>query len=343
MTDFTTITACGECCVGCSKKINGECPGCIEADGRVPEWAQSGMCMIHACCKEHNARFCGLCREFPCDKLPQMISWNPEIVKHLSTLRDAYIRDILQDCYVEEDLFPMIFTEYEERDYGVLFYNTENRDSFDSNHAVIYKDRIHGIPKVLKDIAEFYKAKGSRPIIYQSMLDDNWFDVIKDELTAAGYKSWIEDQEYMIQSDRNRIIPNPEIKVRMVSEWNDEIENVFIEAEEPWEIMVAKKTLAYPKAWMFAASLNGKIIGLLYGHISERACRVDYLLVSKKHRKTGAGRALFYSYVEWCRENGIEKIYIWPDGDTPKKIYEEGGFRVFEIRKAGRAVLGEIV
>ncbi|MCR5092679.1 MAG: hypothetical protein K6B72_01760 [Lachnospiraceae bacterium] len=80
----------------------------------------------------------------------------------------------------------MIFTEYEERDYGILFYNTKNKDSYDSNHAVIYKDRIHDLPLVLKDIVEFYKAKCSRPIIYQSMLDDNWFDEIKDELTAAG-------------------------------------------------------------------------------------------------------------------------------------------------------------
>lgn len=247
----------------------------------------------------------------------------------------------LRDCYVEEDLFPMIFTEYEERNYGILFYNTENRDSFDSNHAVIYKDRIHDIRQVLADIVKFYKAKGSRPIIYQSMLDDNWFDEIKDELAAAGFKSWIENQEYMLQSHGNLIIPNPEITVKKISEWNDEIENVFVEAEEPWEIMVAKKTLAYPKAWMFAAYLNKKPIGLLYGHMSERACRVDYLLVSKKHRKTGAGRALFYSYVEWCRQNCIENTYIWPDGDTPKRIYEEGGYSIVEVRKAGRAVLDE--
>ncbi len=53
MTDFTTITACGECCVGCSKKIDGSCPGCIEADGRVPEWAGSGRCKVHACAREH--------------------------------------------------------------------------------------------------------------------------------------------------------------------------------------------------------------------------------------------------------------------------------------------------
>ena len=46
-TDFSTITACGECCVECKKKLSGECPGCIEADGAVPEWKESGRCKIH--------------------------------------------------------------------------------------------------------------------------------------------------------------------------------------------------------------------------------------------------------------------------------------------------------
>lgn len=58
-----------------------------------------------------------------------------------------------------------------ERDYGILFYNTENKDSFDSNHAVIYRERIQNLQALLLDIAEFYKAKGRRSIIYQSMLD----------------------------------------------------------------------------------------------------------------------------------------------------------------------------
>ena len=54
----------------------------------------------------------------------------------------------LQDCYIEEDLFPKIFTKAEERDYGILFYNTENKDSFDSNHAVIYRERIQNLQAV---------------------------------------------------------------------------------------------------------------------------------------------------------------------------------------------------
>jgi len=36
-TDFTKITACGECCVGCKKKKEGLCQGCIESDGHCKE------------------------------------------------------------------------------------------------------------------------------------------------------------------------------------------------------------------------------------------------------------------------------------------------------------------
>ncbi len=89
-TDLSTITACGECCVECKKKLSGECPGCIEADGAVPEWKESGRCKIHTCVREHGVQFCGLCREFPCDKIPKLIPWNPNIVEHLTNLRDAY-------------------------------------------------------------------------------------------------------------------------------------------------------------------------------------------------------------------------------------------------------------
>jgi len=43
---------------------------------------------------------------------------------------------VLSEWYLEGDLFPKIFVDYEERDYGILFYQ-DNNDSFDPNHAVI--------------------------------------------------------------------------------------------------------------------------------------------------------------------------------------------------------------
>ena len=73
--DFTTITACGECCTGCQKRIDGICKGCIEADGYVPEWAGSGRCKVHECARKHNVQFCGICDEFPCEQLTTIIHW----------------------------------------------------------------------------------------------------------------------------------------------------------------------------------------------------------------------------------------------------------------------------
>jgi len=95
--DFGAITACGECCTGCGKKRTGQCPGCIEADGCVPEWADSGRCKIHACVKEHGVQFCGLCSGFPCEKIPSLMPWNPDIIAHLTHLRDEFKKKQMED------------------------------------------------------------------------------------------------------------------------------------------------------------------------------------------------------------------------------------------------------
>jgi len=88
--DLSLITACGECCVGCGKKAEGLCEGCIESDGHCKEWAQSGECPVHRCAKNHGVQFCGLCAEFPCDGLTKLIHWNPNAVEHLEGLARVY-------------------------------------------------------------------------------------------------------------------------------------------------------------------------------------------------------------------------------------------------------------
>ena len=90
MTDFSLITACGESCADCPKKADGRCPGCIEADGYVPEWEESGRCRIHACTREHHVQFCGLCPEFPCGRIPSLISWNPNIIERMTALKKQW-------------------------------------------------------------------------------------------------------------------------------------------------------------------------------------------------------------------------------------------------------------
>lgn len=245
----------------------------------------------------------------------------------------------LNKMYIEEDLFPREIALYEKRSYGLLFYNEENKDSYDSNHAIIFRRNVLELKQVLDDIIMFYSEKGIKPIIYQSSLDNGYFEAIKNELLEFGFESWSETQKYMVLSDENTINPNRDITVRMVCEWNNEYgTEIFEKAGEPWEIDVVKKALRNKNTLFFVAFYKDKPVGMTHCHITDDVCRVDYLLVSKECRNIGVGRALINSFVEYCKEHTIKNCYLWPDGETAEKIYYEAGFRHIETKQAGRAI-----
>lgn len=244
----------------------------------------------------------------------------------------------LKKMYLEEDLFPREITSFEEKDYGILFYNDDNKDSFDSNHAIIYRDKISNLSAVLQDIIYFYKGKGITPNIYQSISDNGYFEEIQNDLAKFGFESWTESQRYMILVDENKIMPNADIEVKRVLEWNDEYgTEIFEKANEPWEIDVVKRALMNDNTLFFIAFYKGKPVGMTHCHVTDGICRVDYLLVSKECRNIGIGRAIIYNFVEYCHSNKITNCYLWPDGDTAERIYHQAGFRYVETKQAGRA------
>lgn len=244
----------------------------------------------------------------------------------------------LQKIYSEEDVFPREITSYEEREYGLLFYNEENKESYDSNHAVIFKDKIADLDRVLEEIVAFYRGKGIVPRLYQSICDDGYFEENKQTLAAHGFDCWSETQNFMVLCEANTIVPNPAIVVRKVTDWDDKYEaEIFGKAGEPWESGVARSALKNRNTLFFVAYHEGVPAGMMHAHAADGVCRVDYLLVATEHRKKGAGRALTYRFVEYCRTNGIENCFLWPSGETAEKIYCEAGFRTAAIRQAGRA------
>lgn len=239
--------------------------------------------------------------------------------------------------YREEDLFPREFAKAEERPWGILFHNEETPDSYDSNHALIYRDRATDLSAVLAEIASFYRSRGMKPVLYQSILDDGWFGEMAQELAAGGYRSWQEPQHWMLLTAPSTIDAKGD--VRRVTAWTDELATHLYEAaEEPWEIAVARRQLANPNTIYFAAWVQGHPVGAIYGHVNDGGiCRIDYLLVAPSHRGKGLGRALTHAFVTHCRRENLP-CALWPDGDGPRRIYEEAGFRFVHTCMAGRAV-----
>ena len=249
------------------------------------------------------------------------------------------MKNLLTRIYIEEDLFPREITTYEEKSYGYLFYNEQNKDSYDSNHALIYRDKISNLNDVLSDIKNFYLEKGITPNIYQSISEEGFFEEIVDGLEKNGFEYWTETQNYMVLSDKNTINPNSGIEVKIISEWNDEYgKEIFEKSGEPWGIDVLKRALLNDNTVFFVAYYKGTPVGMTYCHITDGVCRVDYLLVATEYRNVGIGRAIISSFVDYCNVNAIEICYLWPDGETAEKIYYEAGFRHVQTKIAGRAV-----
>ncbi len=137
----------------------------------------------------------------------------------------------MKDIYMEEDMFPKEIALYEKRDYGFLFYSERNRDSYDSNHAVIYKKNILNLQQVLTDVVQFYREKGLTPIIYQSISDSGYFEENKQVLEEGGFDSWTETQKYMLLCEDNVISPNTSIDVRKESHWKEEFGREIFEKQ----------------------------------------------------------------------------------------------------------------
>ena len=92
----------------------------------------------------------------------------------------------------EEIDFPKRFASYEEKEYGILFYMADNKDSYDGNHACIYPDKITDLGAVLDDITEFYNKLGTNASIYHPFEKD-YFKNNLETLKAHGYTYTAED------------------------------------------------------------------------------------------------------------------------------------------------------
>ena len=244
----------------------------------------------------------------------------------------------IDKIFREEDLFPREFANFEARDYGILFYDENNKDSYDSNHALIFREKIEDLDAVLADVAAFYEKKGLKAMMYQATAEEGYFALNTDVFAKHGFKTWEEELHIMVPLEENKLVTNPEISVRRVSEWEDSFAlEIFEKAEEPWEIGVAKRMIKNPNTVFLVAYYRGRPVGMTYVHVRGGVCRYDYILVSKEHRRIGVARALMNTLVEFCKEQGIENCYLWPAGESAKRIYTEAGFCVVRVVKAGRA------
>jgi len=240
----------------------------------------------------------------------------------------------------EEDIFPKVFTNYRIEPYGILFYNELNKTSYDSNHAVIYRNEVLNLGEVLDQITAFYQSKDIHPSIYQAVIDEGYFQEEKDIFRAKGYNTWVEEPaNFMLLNNSNKIFVQKTIDVRLVTEWDKRIAtDICIPSNEEYEIEVFKQSVKDDDSKVFVGYVGNKAVAITRLHLSEYdCCRFDYILVSKNDRKNGYARELLSYVTDYCRDKGIKNCYQWPAHKTSEKLCHEAGFRSLFKSEIARA------
>lgn len=241
---------------------------------------------------------------------------------------------------LEEDMFPKAFTYFSEKDFGILFYNEHNKNSYDSNHALIYKYKIADLGSVLDFITEFYTKMNINPNIYQAVEDGGYFKENEAIFKKYGYSVWIEGpNKFMVLTAENNIKNSNQLDIKLATEWDERIAtDICIPSNESHEIEVIKNSINSINHKVFIGYTEGKAVAITYLHVSEYdCCRFDYIITSKDYRKKGYARELLSYVTDFCRENNLNNCFQWPAHKTSESICYEAGFRHLFSAEAGRA------
>lgn len=246
---------------------------------------------------------------------------------------------------LEEYEFPKLFTNYHQTGYGILFYNEENKESYDSNHAVIYPEHIDNLAHVLKEITAFYKAKAIVPSVFHPFTAD-YFAQNEHIFEEQGFQIMNETSNRVaVLSDRSRIIPNGQLDIRKLTQWDKRLtEDILIPNGEPYEAVVGEATIKHNGSHLFAGYKGNKAVVYILLHVSPFGCtRFDYINTAKDQRGLGYARQIIHQAVNFCREASLPLCATWFANSTSERLSYEAGFRLTDLcLESGYAVYNEL-
>ena len=233
----------------------------------------------------------------------------------------------------EENEFPKMFTGYKETQYGILFYNEKNKDSYDSNHAVLYPEHIENLSAVLCEISDFYNAKTIVPSIYHPFVK-GYFEKNEKVFIDCGFK--ITNKEgrcVFLLTEESQIVPNESLEIRKLNEWDKRIEeDILTPNEQQYEALVCKESMKRIGNHVFVGYKNKKAVVYVIFHVSPLNCtRFDFIVTAKDERGKGYARQIMHQVVNFCRKENVPLPATWFANSTSERLNFEAGFRPTDL------------
>lgn len=230
--------------------------------------------------------------------------------------------------------FPKVFSQYIRKKYGLLFYNENNKYSHDSNHAILYADKLDNLDAALDEISMFYLQKGITPRIYHPYIN-SFLDKNMQCFENHGYKiEMYNNCEYMLLTGENKISVPKRLIIKRLKKWDDRIASqIFLPNHKEYAIDVIKKSIENENYHLFVGFLNNIAVTVASLYYSEYHCiRLDDVETAINYRNNGYSRELIKSLIEYHKKSSDASFYLWSENPIAQKIYTEAGFSLMPIQ-----------
>ena len=98
---------------------------------------------------------------------------------------------------------------------------------------------------------------------------------------------------------------------------------------DDWWIQLIKNSANHPHDVLLVAEVDGDAVGMLFGRLNDGGLLdVGSMWVEPEVRRTGIGRRLLATAVEWGASAGAQRAELWvgEDNVAAQRLYKQAGF-----------------
>ena len=220
--------------------------------------------------------------------------------------------------------FASRFTNVTLKDWGLLFWNEGNKTSWDSNHAIIV-DYV-GVESTIREIMNFYKAKGITARIYPS-LRDNELDQLKPHLEPHGFKIDVLPVHYAVHEKESKIDPTSGIHFERIRQMTEPLlELILAGGGGEWTLKVAQRHLQHPAYHLLGGYVQDELVCVASVNEFAGYSRVDDVMTHPFYRGKGYSSAMIHYMVGYHKRTTENYLYLYSSVPEAIHIYEKAGF-----------------
>ncbi len=228
-----------------------------------------------------------------------------------------------------------------ERRWGYLFYNENQPNYYDANHAHISTYNGH-FEEIINEVITFYKEKNLIPRFYLSNYEgqSKFLEILKNK----GFS--FEEFESSIQLWKRKIKLEPNSLVTIEKVTSETMQDaIHIECQIP-ELGGSIREQAFKEEFSqdcyihYLLKYNGIPCSTACIFFHQQDARLESVATIKEFRGRGLIGQLIHYIQEDMMKKQVERLWVHPINEQVEKVYHRSGFDTILNVKSGHAFLG---